>query len=112
MEMDNTVGTITQVFSVVDRMPTPYESVRPALENALNRKSTLVGNSQPGSSTTRTSLHHLTPQNFRIILRSSYIVKECPAFRFDVRTPCLALVPTLRRIASIVTVTCHSGETA
>lgn len=56
MGMDDAAETITQVLSVIDRTPTPYEPVRRALENALNHKSTLVGNRQPGSSTTRISL--------------------------------------------------------
>lgn len=38
MKMDDAVGTITQVLSIIDRTPISYESVRPALENALNHK--------------------------------------------------------------------------
>jgi hypothetical protein len=43
MEVDDEVGTITQVLSVVDRTPTAYESDCPALENALNHEHALVG---------------------------------------------------------------------
>lgn len=61
MEMEDAAGTITQVLSVFARTPVPDKSVRPALENGLNRKSDLVRNPQLGSSITRTSLHH-TPR--------------------------------------------------
>jgi S-adenosylmethionine:tRNA-ribosyltransferase-isomerase (queuine synthetase) len=56
MGMDDAAETISQILSAIDRTPTPYESVRRALENALSHKNTLVGNQQPGSSTTRISL--------------------------------------------------------
>ncbi|MGQ0555872.1 MAG: hypothetical protein ACT4PN_08025 [Nitrospiraceae bacterium] len=49
MGMDDAAETITQILSVIDRTPTPYESVRRALENALSHKNTLVGNWQPGA---------------------------------------------------------------
>ena len=49
MEMDDAVGTITQALSVLDRTPVPYEPVRAAQKRALNRKSTLVGNSRPAA---------------------------------------------------------------
>src|SRR6185437_3674957 len=101
MEMDDAVGIITQVLSVIDRTPTPDESIRPAPEHALNRKRPFVGNLQAGSSTTRTSFVPPTAQNFRIILRSSRIVKKCPTFWFDVRASCLVLIPC--PIASIAT---------
>ncbi len=78
MEMD-AVGTITQILSVIDRMTTLMSQSVPILQNPLNRKSTLVANEQPGSSSTRISLRYPTAQNFRIILRSFCIVKECPA---------------------------------
>lgn len=77
MEMDDAGGTITLVLSVIDRTPTSDESACPAPEHALNPKSTLIGNLQLGSSTTRTSFVPPTAQNFRIILRSSCIVKNC-----------------------------------
>ncbi len=56
MGMDDAAETITQVLSVIDRTPTPYESVRRAPENALNNNIALVGNPQPRSPTTRISL--------------------------------------------------------
>ena len=56
MGMDDAVETITQVLSVIDRTPTPYESVCPVPENALNHMSTLIRNLRSGSSTTRISL--------------------------------------------------------
>ena len=75
MEMDDAVGTITQALSVLDRTPVPYEPVRAAQERALNRKSVLVGiRGQAALSCER--LAPPTAQNFRIILRSSRIVKE------------------------------------
>jgi len=52
MEIDDAVGTITQVLSVIDRTPTPYESVRRVPENALPHTSVLAGNPKPGSSPT------------------------------------------------------------
>ena len=58
--MEDAVGFITQVLSVIDGTPIPYESACPALENALNRKRTLVRNPQPSSSTTRMSPHYPT----------------------------------------------------
>ena len=79
MMLNNAVGTITQVLSLLDCTPTPYVSVHRAPENALNNKNALVGNPKPGSLTTQTSSRHQTAQNFRIILRSSRIVKNCPA---------------------------------
>lgn len=36
--MDDAVGTITLVLSVIDRTPTPDESACPAPEHALNHK--------------------------------------------------------------------------
>lgn len=50
--MDDAVGTITQVLSVIDRTPTTYESVYRAPENARPTASVLTGNPKPGSSTT------------------------------------------------------------
>lgn len=41
MEMERAAGTMTQVLSVVDRPSVLYESVRPALENKLNRPAAL-----------------------------------------------------------------------
>ena len=72
MELEDAVGIITQVLSVIDRTPISYESGCPALKNALNRTRTLGGNPQPSSSPTRMSSHDPTAlhaQNFRIILR-------------------------------------------
>lgn len=69
MEMDDAVRTITQILCVIDRTPILYESVCPAPENALNRKSPLVENPQPGRSLTGMSAHYPPAQNFRIILR-------------------------------------------
>ena len=80
MGMDDAVGTITQVLSVIDRTLSPYKVIRRAPENALTHTSALGGSPQPASFTTCVSSHYLTAQNFRIILRSSCIVKKRLAF--------------------------------
>lgn len=56
MGMDDVAETITQVLSVIDRTPTPYESVRRAPRERAEAQGTLAGNPQPGSPTTRISL--------------------------------------------------------
>jgi hypothetical protein len=78
MGMDNAVETITQVLSVIDRTPTSYESVCPAPENALNHTSTLIGICSQAALPREFLSGQSTAQNFRIILRSSCIVKKRP----------------------------------
>lgn len=80
MGMDDAVETITQVLSVIDRTPTSYESVCPAQRT---RCPTRVFSPEIRSEAAlpREQLsRHPPAQNFRIILRSSCIVKKRPPF--------------------------------
>jgi hypothetical protein len=79
MESDIAVGTITQVLSIYRRYADSRGVSLCALENALNHVSALIGDPQPDCTTAQTSSCCLATQNFRIILRPSRIVKECPA---------------------------------
>jgi hypothetical protein len=97
MGMDDAVETITQVLSLIDRTPTPCESVCPAPEYALNHTSTLIGICSQAALPREFLSVQSTAQNFRIILRSSCIVKKRPPFRSDSTCvpPYSALIPQL-----------------
>ncbi len=102
MEMDGAVGTTTHILSAIIHMPTPTR-VGPShsAERALDRKSTLVANKQPGSSIMRTSLRHPTaqklPDYIGVILHCKGVSR--PMIRCA-HTSLLALIPTISTIAS------------